>query len=70
MHPMAFVIACYSDPGLHVCRGRQFAPGIRHLRNAACSRHSPRGRPLRCHCHRPALDPAAHALTCAQMAAH
>ena len=30
--PTAFVIACYSDPGLHVCREGNRPAGIRHCR--------------------------------------
>jgi len=34
----AFVIACYSDPGLHVCREGTTRAGIRQLLNAVSSR--------------------------------
>ena len=57
----AFVIACYSDPGLHVCREATSRP-VFGINECGRADGAGAGRALRRHRHRPALDPPAHAL--------
>ena len=53
----AFVIACYSDPGLYACREATVRPCSASTRRASYGTCT--GRALRRRRHRPALDPAA-----------